>query len=467
MAKKGLVLLPIPAAGHLKAMVETALKLLHHHSDVLSVTVLLMNSIPGVSLAPNHHTYIHSITSSGFDIHFEELPLIDPPHSDEKDGSPASISLYIQKLLPHINASLSNILSSTPSTTLIVDFFASTVVDEAKKLGISTYVFFTSGAAMLALVLYGPVLFDKKKSMEVFELPGMDEPIPYLSLPTSFTMTNSASFSWFLYHGRRFLETKGMIINTFTALESQVIKALEDGLYVHGSPTPPIYPIGPVISLQNPSNEEKEQHETIKWLDGQDPGSVVFLCFGSMGTFTVSQVKEIAHGVERSGHRFLWSLRMTGLPVPSNALLDEVLPEKFLERTRDRGLVWPATVHQTEILAHRAVGGFVSHCGWNSILESLWFGVPMLSWPLYAEQHFNAYRMVKSHGLAVELRVDRKDGGFVSGEEVENGVRVLMGDSEEVKKVKERCGQMKVESRRAVEEGGSSFVSLQRLAGSF
>ncbi|KAJ0982927.1 hypothetical protein J5N97_011182 [Dioscorea zingiberensis] len=376
MAKKGLVLLPIPAAGHLKAMVETALKLLHHHSDVFSVTVLLMNSIPGVSLPPNHHTYIHSITSSGFDIHFEELPLIDPPHSDEKDGSPASISLYIQKLLPHINASLSNILSSTPSTTLIVDFFASTVVDEAKKLGVSTYVFFTSGAAMLALVLYGPVLFDKKKSMEVFELPGMDEPIPYLSLPTSFTMTNSASFSWFLYHGRRFLETKGMIINTFTALESQVIKALEDGLYVHGSPTPPIYPI-------------------------------------------VSQVKEIAHGVERSGHRFLWSLRMTGLPVPSNALLDEVLPEEFLERTRDRGL------------------------------------------------HFNAYRMVKSHGLAVELRVDRKDGGFVSGEEVEKGVRVLMGDSEEVKKVKERCGQMKVESRRAVEEGGSSFVSLQRLAGSF
>ncbi|CDP09594.1 unnamed protein product [Coffea canephora] len=117
----------------------------------------------------------------------------------------------------------------------------------------------------------------------------------------------------------------------------------------------------------------------MKWLDDQPPLSVVFLCFESLGSF------EPDHGF-----RFLWSVRS---PIPKDftygtaecSNFSEILPEGFLESVENRGLVcgWAP---QIEVLAHEAVGGFVSHCGWNSTLQSLWNGLPVARWPLYAEQ---------------------------------------------------------------------------------
>ncbi|KAF3954199.1 hypothetical protein CMV_020429, partial [Castanea mollissima] len=115
---------------------------------------------------------------------------------------------------------------------------------------------------------------------------------------------------------------------------------------------------------------------------------------------------------------------------------------------------------QVEVLAHKAIGGFVSHCGWNSILESLWHGVPIVTWPIYAEQQLNAYRMVKELGLAVELRLDYRIGSnLVLADEIERAVRRVVDDHEVRKKVKE-MGEM---ARKALMDGGSSFNSIGQL----
>ncbi|KAK9152226.1 hypothetical protein Syun_010535 [Stephania yunnanensis] len=171
-----------------------------------------------------------------------------------------------------------------------------------------------------------------------------------------------------------------------------------------------------------------------------------------------NSVKEIANGLERSGHRFLWSVR----PKDGSTRLDELVPEGFVERTAERGMVcgW---VPQVAVLGHGSVKCFVSHCGWNSTLESFWFGVPILTWPLYAEQHLNAFSLVKELRLSVELkgyyRVSEDD--LVTAEEVERGVRKVMeGECEEVRK---RVEEMKEKSRRALKEGGSSAGSVKRL----
>jgi hypothetical protein len=195
---------------------------------------------------------------------------------------------------------------------------------------------------------------------------------------------------------------------------------------------------------------------------------VVLLCFGGGGFATATQAHEIAHGLERSGHRFLWVLRgppAAGTRQPSDANLVELLPEGFLERTKEKGMVWPTRAPQKEILAHAAVGGFVTHGGWNSILESLWFGVPMVPWPLYAEQHLNAFTLVAYMGVAVAMEVDRKRNNFVVGSELERAVKALMdGDSDEGRKAREKCTEMKGACRKAVEEGGSSYSALCRLS---
>ncbi|XVF81610.1 hypothetical protein PTKIN_Ptkin15bG0168900 [Pterospermum kingtungense] len=201
---------------------------------------------------------------------------------------------------------------------------------------------------------------------------------------------------------RRLKEAKAIIVNSFEELESQAVKSLLE------LDIPPFYLVGP--------DEE--------------------------------QVVEIAKGLEQCGHRFLWSLR-----IQSNCTnLEQILPEVLLKRTQGRGLVcgW---VPQIEVLAHKSIGGFVSHCGWNSILESIWYGVPILTWPMHSEQQLNAFEMVKDLGLAVKMRLDYKQG--------ESDMANNDGDSE----VQKRVNKMSQVSREAVSKNtnSTSFTWYARL----
>ncbi|CAN1179117.1 UDP-glycosyltransferase 71A15 [Linum perenne] len=176
-----------------------------------------------------------------------------------------------------------------------------------------------------------------------------------------------------------------------------------------------------------------------------------------MGAFGREQVREIAHALERSGERFLWSLRR---PTGEYDDFGEVLPEGFLDRTAEVGRVigWAP---QTAVLAHKATGGFVSHCGWNSTLESLWFGVPVATWPMYAEQQLNAFLLVKELGIAAEISIDyqvRSEGGMIMADDIERGIRNLMMDKDcpWKKKMKEFSDK----TREAIRDGGSSSSSI-------
>jgi hypothetical protein len=276
---------------------------------------------------------------------------------------------------------------------------------------------------------------------------------------------DSPNFAWFVYHGRRFMDADGIIVNTVAELEPGLLAAIAEGRCVPGRAPPPLYTIGPVLDFGVRADDASDE-ACVRWLDAQPRASVVFLCFGSLGWFDAAKAREVATGLERSGHRFLWALRgppAAGSRHPSDADLDELLPEGFLERTEGRGLVWPKWAPQKAVLAHQAVGGFVTHCGWNSTLESLWHGVPLAPWPLYAEQHLNAFELVSAVGVAVAMEVDRKRGDFVEAPELERAVRALMGGGEEGRRAREKAAEMKAACRKAVGEGGSSRVALQRL----
>lgn len=252
----------------------------------------------------------------------------------------------------------------------------------------------------------------------------------------------------------------GIIVNTAAELEPAVVVAVVEGRCTPGRPAPALYPIGPVIPLVD---DAPGDHECLRWLDAQSRDSVVILCYGSMGFLGAAQVREAAVGHERSGRRFLWVLRTTQ---PAADRLEEQLPQGFLDRTRGRGLVWPAWAPQREILAHPAVGGFVTHCGWNSVLEALWFGVPMAPWPLYAEQHLNAFELVVAMGVAVKMDVDRKTNNFVEAAELERALQCLMGGTEEDegRQARELAAEAMAACRKAVECGGSSYGSLEAAA---
>jgi len=181
-----------------------------------------------------------------------------------------------------------------------------------------------------------------------------------------------------------------------------------------------------------------------------------------MGRFSRTQIREIAKGLEKSEQRFLWVVRSefekgdSGEP-PS---LDELLPEGFLERTKEKGMVVRDWAPQAAILSHESVGGFVTHCGWNSVLEAVWEGVPMVAWPLYAEQKLN--KVVLEEEMKVGLSVKGNKEGLVSSTELGDRVKELM-DSDKGKEIRQRIFKMKMSAKEAMTEGGSSVVALNEL----
>jgi hypothetical protein len=194
-------------------------------------------------------------------------------------------------------------------------------------------------------------------------------------------------------------------------------------------------------------------------MDAQPDRSVVFLCFGSMGAFPKSQLDEIAVGLESSSQRFLWVVRSPRSPGESADDLDAILPDGFLERTRDRGLVVKSWAPQVDVLRHRAAGAFVTHCGWNSPLEGVVAGLPLLCWPLYAEQGLNKVFIVEEMRLGVEVkRTLVGDEDVVKAEEVEAKVRWVMEESDGARALRERAAAARDRATEALAEGGPSHA---------
>lgn len=273
------------------------------------------------------------------------------------------------------------------------------------------------------------------------------------------------AYKGFLDTGLHLPDCDGIIVNTFEALEPRALEAITAGrCTLEGVPTPPIYCIGPLI---NEGRENISKVDCMAWLDTQPKGSVVFLCFGSIGLLSAEQLKEVAIGLEKSGQRFLWVVRSPPSDNPAEFMvsppepdLDVLMPEGFLERTRDRGLVVKSWAPQVEVLRHESVGGFVTHCGWNSTLEAVCAGVPMVGWPLYAEQKLNIVFLEKELKLAVAMK--GYDEGFVSAEEVETRVRWLM-ESDGGMELRKRTLAAKDAALAALQEGGSSRSALARV----
>ncbi|PQM37652.1 UDP-glycosyltransferase 71D1 [Prunus yedoensis var. nudiflora] len=238
---------------------------------------------------------------------------------------------------------------------------------------------------------------------------------------------------------------KGIVVNTIVELETHAIKSFSGGK--SQSQTPPVYPVGSVIDLKggqadDQSNLDKDQHDKIiKWLDEQPQSSVVFflVCFGSMGSFGATQVKEIALGLGQSGQRFLWSLHLP--PVPQ--------AQGKTSRASNSS-------NSEDIYCH--MGSWVG--SWPTRqLVGLCLIVGGTQFWRACEQQLNAFRMVRELGLPEELRLDYRKGSgeLVVADEIENGVTKVMDRNSEVrKKVKDMAEKV----RKAAMDGGSSFISI-------
>lgn len=474
MEKAELILIPSPAMGHVAQMLELA-KLLIRRNHQLSITVLIMKLPDDIDAVSGPFVDSVAASSSADRLQFIQLPAAEP----NPEWSSKTRGHFVYRLIQSHKSQIEEfLLSQRPDKKLagfVVDMLCTPLMDVANDFEIPTYVFFTSPAAFLGLMIHFQVLEDEchqdvsqlKNSDTSLSFPSYAYPMPPSVLPMVL-VDRDTWLGRFLDFARGYRKAKGIIINTFAELEIHQLDAYKNNISVSEQvPLPPIYPIGPILN-QSKSQLESEEAEIINWLDDQPTSSVVLICFGSQGSLPVNQVKEIALALEICGCQFLWSLRRP--PQSKNAQFPgeytsytEVMPEGFLDRTVKKGKVvgW---VPQLKVLSHEAIGGFVSHCGWNSILESIVCGVPIATWPLHSEQQVNAFQLVKEVGVAVEITLDycerNKDQPMVTAEAIEKGIRELMEANMEVR---EKAKEMKQKSRASITEGGSSYLSLGKL----
>nr|XP_043612199.1 UDP-glycosyltransferase 76H1-like [Erigeron canadensis] len=431
-----LVLIASPLQGHMTPMLQLGTYL--HSKGCFSITIA-------------HSEFNSPDPSKHPDFHFQPLP-------DNVSGTDivcASFIHFVQtynnNCKPHFQGHLIKIIneqkdkSNKESIVIIHDhlmFFAASV---ASELGLPNIILRSSSAAFYPAFMIIPKLHQQGRypaqDSSLQDIVPELHPFRYMDLP---------------YNNRPVEETlrkitmstpnsppSASIYNTLEFLEESALTEIRD--HYQG----PIFTIGPLHKIiPTPSTSFLEEDMScISWLNKQAPKSVVYVSLGSLAHVDEKVSTEMAWGLANSNQQFLWVIRPGSV---HGFEWIEFLPEGLVAKFKKRGLIvkWAP---QKEVLAHNAVGGFWSHCGWNSTLEGVCEGVPMLCQPFVADQQLNARYLSYVWKMGIEIVVERG--------EIKGAIKRLLVD-EEGKKMRGKAMEIQEKIKIALSHGGSSQNSL-------
>ncbi|KAK2991558.1 hypothetical protein RJ640_016593 [Escallonia rubra] len=380
------------------------------------------------------------------------------------------MSLKFYKALDLLQQPVEQLLEEDRPDCLVADLFFPWATEIAAKLRIPRLVF--HGIGFFPLCVYHSLRTHKphkklESDSEAFIVPDLPGTIKLTKrqLPDHFQEVNHLT-ELIDKAIKSELKSYGVIVNSFHELEPAYSEHYRK---VMGRKA---WHVGPV-SLCNRDNEDKAQrgraasiHEKcLSWLSSKKPNSVLYVCFGSLSLFSTAQLLEIANGLEASGLQFIWVVRREKT---YDGEKEEWLPEGFEKRMEEKGIIIRGWSPQVLILEHEAVGGFMTHCGWNSMLEGVTAGVPMVTWPLFAEQLFNEKFLTDGVRIGVAIGSERWSRWFhendvlVKSEAIQKAVSLVMV-GEEAEEMRSRARALGDMAKKAVEEGGSSYTDMNRL----
>ncbi|KAL7595692.1 hypothetical protein Lser_V15G30797 [Lactuca serriola] len=458
--------LPAPAQGHINPMLKVA-KILH--SKGFHITF--------VNTEFNHQRLLKSQGSDA--LHglptfcFETIPDGLPP-SQNPDATQDVESLCksfdknfmgpFKSLLTKLNA------SSSPVTCIVADAVMGFTHDVASEFDIPEIVLWTSGVGCLICIHEYPSLLERglmpRKDSSTLVNGYLDTVIdcaPTMSglrlkdMPSYFR--NASSFDEYMgeflcLQVERAKRASSIIINTFHELDHDLLEML-------CSIFPPCYEIGPLNLLEKTIVDEsvaslssslwKEEDKCLKWLESKQPSSVIYVNFGSLTVMTYEHLVEFCWGLAKSNYSFLWIIRPDLVKGDSS-----VLPAEFLEETNSRGML-ASWCQQEQVLNHPSIGGFLTHSGWNSTIESISGGVPMICWPYLGDQQTNCWSCCNKWEVAMEIDND------VKREEVAKLVIELM-NGERGNELRKNAIDLKNKAEKACASPfGSSIVNLDKV----
>nr|XP_043606826.1 7-deoxyloganetin glucosyltransferase-like [Erigeron canadensis] len=460
------VCIPAPAQGHINPMLKVA-KILH--SKGFDITF--------INTEFNHRRLVKSLGSDalhGFPFfRFETIPDGLPPPENEdvtQDVAPTLKSLHETGLGPFKSILAKVSASYSPVTCIVADFLMGFTLPAAQELNIPGILFWTAGLGSLICYDQYPNLIEKGlmplKDPSYLQNGYLDTTIDFIPTMSGIRLKDIPPFVRIIYPGDEFMvgfaatelarakTASGIIFNTFDELDYDVLDMLS-------SMYPFCYAIGPLNLMENnivdkslasiKSNLWKEEHECLKWLNTKEPLSVIYVNFGSITVMTPQQLVEFCWGLAKSNHPFLWIIR-PDLVISDSAML----PPEFLIETKGRGFL-ASWCPQEEVLSHPSIGGFLTHSGWNSTIESITNGVPMICWPFFADQQPNCWWSCNKWGVAMEI------DNNVKSDEVLKLVIELM-DGEKGNDMRKNVTNWKNKAHEAcVYPSGSSMVNLGKF----
>ncbi|KAG2707415.1 hypothetical protein I3760_05G147500 [Carya illinoinensis] len=432
-----IVVIPYPSQGHINPLLQFAKRLASKGvRATLATTRYTTKSIcaPNIGVEP---------ISDGFDVGGFAQALNE--------------DLYLKSFKANGSRTLSELIhkyqeSSSPVTCVVYDSFLPWALDVATQHGIYGASFFTNSATVchiFCLKHLGILSLPVNLENEPLLVPGLP-PLNFPDLPSflKFPESYPAYMAMKLNQYSNLHMADWIFCNSFEELEGEAAESISQlwPAKLIGPMVPSAYldgriedDIGYGASLWEPLSKE-----CIKWLEKKPPRSVLYVSFGSMVSLTAEQMEEIARGLQESGSYFLWVVKESE---------QAKLPEGFVEYSaKEKGLLvtW---CNQLEMLAHQAIGCFVTHCGWNSTLEGLSLGVPMVGVPQWADQLTDAKFVGEIWEVGLRAKEDEK--GVVRKEEFVMCLKEVM-EGERSHEIKKNAMKWRELAKQSVSEGGSS-----------
>ncbi|KAL1561418.1 N-hydroxythioamide S-beta-glucosyltransferase [Salvia divinorum] len=432
------VVLPYPAQGHINPAAALAETLALRGLRVALITTTALSKTATFHHTPATPIAIHHLSDG-----------------HERATQPETTEAYLARLEANLSRSLAAFLDERGQVKAVVyDSIMPWVLDIAHERGLLGAVFFTQSCSVSAVYYHlkqGLVRlpYDQGSATDLPALP----PLRPRHLPSFAHVDSQRTTVDFL--GRQFdnLERADWIFfNSFHKLESQVLEWMAKQW--------PVKAVGPtylllqkrkrlvsnhIISLFEPKQDEACR----EWLDARGSGSVVYVSFGSLAPLRKEQMEELAHGLAMSNCPFLWVVRASEM--------DKLQPLTSFDLERGLVVEW---CHQPQVLAHRAVACFVSHCGWNSTLEALSHGVPLVAMGQLYDQPTNAMFVEDVWGFGIGVRA--REDGIVGREEIAMRVKQVVEGDEGIELKKNAC-KWKGLADEAVEQGGTSSTNIDEF----
>ncbi|CAN6576992.1 unnamed protein product [Malus baccata var. baccata] len=448
------VMVPLPAQGHLNQLL--------HLSHLISAY-----NIPVHYVGAATHNCQAKLRAHGWDqtsvsnkIQFHDFPtppfLSPPPNPNATNKFPSHLQPSFEATA-HLRQPLAKLLRelSLKGRRVIVihdSMMASIIQDVASIPNGESYTFHSVSAFTIFLYLWEVI--GKPKKLEELDVK-LPDGIP--SLEGCFTV----EFRNFIdeQHKYQKLNNAGSLHNTSRIIEGPYMDLLNriGDQKKHWA----IGPFNPTTVAYPNNNSNSSRHMCLEWLDKQEQSSVMYVSFGTTTAMKDEQIQELAIGLEESKQRFIWVLRDAdkGDLFNGGEVRRAELPQGIEERFKGKGLVVRDWAPQLEILSHKSTGGFLSHCGWNSCMESITMGVPIAAWPMHSDQPRNTVLITKLLGVGFVMRDWDKRDELVTSQNVKNGVQKFMG-SKEGEEIRKRAAELGAAVRQSRVEGEASHMEF-------